>query len=172
MSQISRPSKMDGWNSTAMTEIAYEAVAWGYYVNTWQDSLRIVQCVDRPNFGLCLDSSHVAARHLGDITAEPGKKKGSVEEVLEASLAEFVDNCPIDKVFYVQLSDGERYVPPLSPEHRFYDLTFPPALTWSRHTRPFPLETEVGGYMPVLNIARTWLVDKQWKGYVSLGTFD
>jgi sugar phosphate isomerase/epimerase len=152
--------------------IAYEAVAWGCYVDTWQDSLRIVQHVDRPNFGLCLDSFHVAARLWGDNTAESGKREGDVQGILEASLTEFVKNCPMDRIFYMQLSDAERYTPPLSPEHRFYNSTFPPALTWSRHTRPFPLEIEMGGYMPVLDIAKAWLVDKKWKGYVSFEIFD
>lgn len=152
--------------------IAYEAVAWGCYVDIWQDSLRIVQRVDRPNFGLCLDSFHIAARLWGDNTAESGKQEGDVQAILHSSLTDFVDNCPIDKIFYVQLSDGERYAPPLSPEHRFYDSTFPPALTWSRHTRPFPLETEMGGYMPVLEIAKAWLVDKKWEGHVSFEVFD
>lgn len=157
---------------TPQVGIAYEAVAWGCYVDTWQDSLRIVQRVDRPNFGLCLDSFHIAARLWGDITAESGKKEGDVQRILDTSLTEFVNDCPMDRIFYMQLSDGERYAHPLNPEHRFYDSTFPPALTWSRHTRPFPLEAEMGGYMPVLDIAKAWLVDKKWKGYVSFEVFD
>ncbi|CRG87001.1 hypothetical protein PISL3812_04014 [Talaromyces islandicus] len=152
--------------------IAYEAVAWGCYVDTWQDSLRIVQRVDRPNFGLCLDSFHLAARLWGDNTAESGKRQGDFHAILEESLTNFMNDCPTEKIFYVQLSDGERYAPPLNPEDRFYDSTFPPTLTWSRHTRPFPLETEMGGYMPVVDIAKAWLVHKDWKGYISFEVFD
>lgn len=152
--------------------IAYEAVAWGSYVNTWQDSWRVVKLVDRANFGLCLDSFHVVARLWGDITAESGKQDGNVDELLGKSLDEFVTACPIEKIFYVQFSDGERYSPPLAPGHRFYDPTFPSALTWSRNTRPFPLEEELGAYMPVVQVAHAWLVQKGWKGYVSLEVFD
>ncbi|KAE8547649.1 hypothetical protein EYB25_009442 [Talaromyces marneffei] len=154
--------------------IAYEAVAWGSYVDTWQDSLRIVELVNRANFGVCLDSFHVVARLWGDIMSESGKQETgqNVDDALRQSLDEFGLACPLDKIFYVQLSDGEKYSPPLSPEHRFYEASFPSALTWSRNTRPFPLETEYGGYMPVTEVAKAWLVEKGWKGYVSLEVFD
>lgn len=155
-------------------KIAYEAVAWGSYVDTWQDSLRIVELVGRDNFGICLDSFHVLARLWGDITTESGKQETdqNVDDVLRQSLDDFVATCPLEKIFYVQFSDGEKYSPPLSPEHRFYDASFPSALTWSRNTRPFPLETEYGGYMPVTQVAKAWLVEKGWKGYVSFEVFD
>jgi sugar phosphate isomerase/epimerase len=156
-------------------KIAYEAVAWGSYVDTWQESVRIVELVNRDNFGVCLDSFHVVARLWGDITTESGKQQLSgqnVDDVLHQSLNEFVSTCPLDKIFYVQFSDGEKYSPPLSPQHRFYDTSFPSALTWSRNTRPFPLETECGGYMPVTQVAKAWLVEKGWKGYVSFEIFD
>lgn len=156
-------------------KLAYEAVAWGSYVDTWQDSLRIVELVDRNNFGVCLDSFHVVARLWGDITTASGKKElpgQNVDDLLRQSLDEFVASCPLEKILYVQFSDGEKYSPPLSPEHRFYDATFPSALTWSRNSRPFPLETHYGGYMPVAEVAKAWLVEKKWKGYVSLEIFD
>lgn len=155
-------------------KLAYEAVAWGSYVDTWQDSLRIVELVDRNNFGVCLDSFHIVARLWGDITTESGMKDTgeNVDKVLRQSLDEFVATSPLEKIFYVQLSDGERYSPPLNPEHRFYDASFPSALTWSRNSRPFPLETEYGGYMPVTEVAKAWLVEKKWRGYVSFETFD
>lgn len=151
--------------------VAYEAVAWGSYINTWEDSLRMVQDVDRVNFGLCLDSFHVAARLWGDNTVASGMKENAWP-ALKASLARFTDSCPLDKVFYVQLSDGERFAPPLSHQHRFFQADFPPALTWSRHMRVFPLEAELGAYLPVAEIARTWLVEMGWKGVVSMEIFD
>lgn len=151
--------------------IAYEAVAWGSYINTWEESLRMVQDVDRGNFGLCLDSFHVAARLWGDNTVISGMQDDAWP-ALKASLARFTDSCPLDKVFYVQFSHGERFAPPLSHAHRFYQADFPPALTWSRHMRVFPLEAELGAYLPVAEIARSWLVDKGWKGVVSMEIFD
>ncbi|WP_433826593.1 bifunctional sugar phosphate isomerase/epimerase/4-hydroxyphenylpyruvate dioxygenase family protein [Actinoplanes sp. CA-015351] len=56
--------------------IAYEALAWGRHVSTWDHSWRIVQRADHPSLGLCLDSFHVLSRDvdpagIADIT--PGK---------------------------------------------------------------------------------------------------
>jgi 4-hydroxyphenylpyruvate dioxygenase len=56
--------------------IAYEALAWGRHVSTWDHSWRIVRQADHPALGLCLDSFHVLSREvppdgIADIT--PGK---------------------------------------------------------------------------------------------------
>ncbi|MEU4423017.1 TIM barrel protein [Actinoplanes sp. NPDC024001] len=56
--------------------IAYEALAWGRHVSTWDHSWRIVQRADHPALGLCLDSFHVLSRstELDDIAKiTPGK---------------------------------------------------------------------------------------------------
>lgn len=151
--------------------IAYEAVAWGSYIDTWNESLRMVEDVDLPNFGLCLDSFHIAARVWGDCTTKRGVREDG-DGALQASLDRFVETCPIERIFYVQFSDGERFVPPLTPEHRFYQADLPSALTWSRNMRLFPLETELGGYLPVQEIGNAWLKRKGWKGVVSMEIFD
>lgn len=56
--------------------IAYEALAWGRHVSTWDHSWRIVRAADHPALGLCLDSFHILSRDvspdgIADIT--PGK---------------------------------------------------------------------------------------------------
>jgi 4-hydroxyphenylpyruvate dioxygenase len=56
--------------------IAYEALAWGRHVSTWDHSWRIVRQADHPALGLCLDSFHVLSRStpvdgIADIT--PGR---------------------------------------------------------------------------------------------------
>ncbi|WP_199434622.1 bifunctional sugar phosphate isomerase/epimerase/4-hydroxyphenylpyruvate dioxygenase family protein [Qaidamihabitans albus] len=56
--------------------IAYEALAWGRFVDTWEHSWRIVERGDHPALGLCLDSFHVLSRS-GDpagIAGVPGGK--------------------------------------------------------------------------------------------------
>ncbi|KAJ5100173.1 4-hydroxyphenylpyruvate dioxygenase [Penicillium angulare] len=151
--------------------IAYEAVAWGTYIDTWEQSLQMVQAVNRENFGLCLDSFHVAARVWGDSTVEGGKR-GDADLALRESLDRFVEICPLDKIFYVQLSDGERFVPPLGPGHRFYQEGFPPSLSWSRNMRPLPLEEDLGAYFPIIEIAHAWVNRKGWNGVVSIEIFD
>lgn len=56
--------------------IAYEALAWGRFVNTWRHSWDIVRRGDHPALGLCLDSFHVLSRtsETAEITEIPGEK--------------------------------------------------------------------------------------------------
>ncbi|KAL2869138.1 uncharacterized protein BJX67DRAFT_379613 [Aspergillus lucknowensis] len=103
--------------------------------------------------------SDLAARLQGDNTVASGIRDGAWP-ALRASLDRFVPLCPLEKVFYVQFSDRERFDPPLSPAHPLYQEDFPPALTWSRHMRVRPPETEFGAYLPIADIARAWLVGK------------
>ncbi|NKG19773.1 bifunctional sugar phosphate isomerase/epimerase/4-hydroxyphenylpyruvate dioxygenase family protein [Paeniglutamicibacter terrestris] len=66
-------------------KIAYEALAWGTFVNTYGHSWRIVQKVNHPNVGLCLDSFHILSR--GDDPAG-------------------IAAIPAEKIFFVQLADA------------------------------------------------------------------
>ncbi|WP_158894670.1 bifunctional sugar phosphate isomerase/epimerase/4-hydroxyphenylpyruvate dioxygenase family protein [Amycolatopsis anabasis] len=56
--------------------IAYEALAWGRFVNTYEHSWRIVRRADHPALGLCLDSFHVLSRgsEIAGIRVIPGAK--------------------------------------------------------------------------------------------------
>ena len=56
--------------------IAYEALAWGRHVSTWDAAWDAVRRADSPALGLCLDSFHVLSRD-GDpagLAAVPGEK--------------------------------------------------------------------------------------------------
>lgn len=66
-------------------KIAYEALAWGTYVNTYLHSWRIIELVDLPNVGLCLDSFHILSR--GDDPAG-------------------IETIDAEKIFFVQLADA------------------------------------------------------------------
>ncbi|HET6392390.1 MAG TPA: TIM barrel protein [Blastococcus sp.] len=65
--------------------IAYEALAWGRHVSTWDRSWDAVRRADSPALGLCLDSFHVLSRG-GD----------------PAGFAEV----PGEKLFFLQLADA------------------------------------------------------------------
>lgn len=43
-------------------KLAYEALAWGRYVNTYRHAHRIVELADHPAVGTCLDSFHILSR--------------------------------------------------------------------------------------------------------------
>lgn len=151
-------------------KIAYEAVAFARFHGLWQDSLRIVEAVDRPNFGLCMDSFHIHARIWGDPWTEGGKLPNASND-LEESMKEFLARCPKERVLYMQLSDATRFSPPLTEDSPLFDglEVKDHRLAWSRSARPFPLEPP--GYFPVAEIAKTWLLDYGWEGWVSLEGF-
>lgn len=66
--------------------VAYEALAWGRFVNTYAHAWRIVRRADHPALGLCLDSFHVLSRDdPAGIRVLPG-----------------------GKVFHVQVADAPR----------------------------------------------------------------
>jgi 4-hydroxyphenylpyruvate dioxygenase len=67
--------------------LAYEALAWGRFVNTYAHAWRIVRHANHPALGLCLDSFHVLSR--GDDSAGIRVVPGS-------------------KLFHVQLADAPR----------------------------------------------------------------
>jgi 4-hydroxyphenylpyruvate dioxygenase len=67
--------------------IAYEALAWGRHVNTYEHAWRIVAAADHPALGVCLDSFHILSRG--------GEPRG-------------IRSIPADKLLFVQLADAPR----------------------------------------------------------------
>ncbi|KAL4865904.1 hypothetical protein BDV12DRAFT_173705 [Aspergillus spectabilis] len=151
--------------------IAYEPLSWGVYFSTWEDAVWLTHLVNRDNFGLCLDTFH----ELTKLWASPFEDSGIYPdgpEKLADSLHRSISGIPLEKIFYVQLSDAEKFDPPFSKSHTWYLEGEAPEFTWSRHARPFPLETELGGYTPVTDVVRAWIVEKGFKGWVSMEIFD
>lgn len=67
--------------------VAYEALAWGRFVDTWEHSWRIVERANHPALGLCLDSFHVLSR-TSDVSG--------------------IADIPGDRLFFLQLADAPR----------------------------------------------------------------
>ncbi|MFK0173552.1 bifunctional sugar phosphate isomerase/epimerase/4-hydroxyphenylpyruvate dioxygenase family protein [Streptomyces sp. NPDC090306] len=65
--------------------VAYEALAWGRHVNTYDHAWDIVRSAGHPALGLCLDSFHILARD-----SDP---KG-------------IEDVPGEKIFFLQLADA------------------------------------------------------------------
>lgn len=149
---------------------AYEALGWGTHVADWEESLRIVQLVDRSNFGLCLDTYHVLARLWADPRSHSGRRAGGYS-ALRDSLQRFRDQCPKEKIIYIQLSDAEKMSPPLLPGHPAYHEEKDGPHSWCSYGRLFPLEAENGGYLPMEEISHAWLIDSGWTGWVSMEVF-
>lgn len=68
-------------------KVAYEALAWGKYVNDYEHAYRLVEMVDHPNLGTCLDSFHILSRDW------------------ETSHIEAFDP---EKIFFVQVADAPK----------------------------------------------------------------
>ncbi|MFF3311813.1 bifunctional sugar phosphate isomerase/epimerase/4-hydroxyphenylpyruvate dioxygenase family protein [Streptomyces sp. NPDC002952] len=65
--------------------VAYEALAWGRHVNTYDHAWRIVEAAGHPALGTCLDSFHILAR---------GSDPKGIEDI------------PGEKIFFLQLADA------------------------------------------------------------------
>ena len=66
-------------------KVAYEALAWGRFVSTYDVAWDLVKQVDHPNLGVCLDSFHILSR---------------------GSSLETIDEIPGEKIFFLQLADA------------------------------------------------------------------
>lgn len=65
--------------------VAYEALAWGRHVSTYDHAWRIVEAADHPALGTCLDSFHILSR---------GSDPKGIEDI------------PGEKIFFLQLADA------------------------------------------------------------------
>lgn len=159
-----------GAQQTPVVKIAYECMAWGGHVDTWQKAWAVVQKVDRPNFGLCIDTFHTLARVYGDPLAADGLQPNAMEALL-ADCREMASTLDVSKIWYIQLSDAVRPQPPLSDSHPWYNPDQKWHMQWSRNGRVFPLEPENGGYMPAHEILRTVVYQLGYRGWVSMEMF-
>ncbi|KAI0204377.1 xylose isomerase-like TIM barrel [Astrocystis sublimbata] len=148
----------------------YEALCFGTRFNTWEQSWDIVQAVDRPNFGLCLDTFNIAGRIYAD-PASPSGLTPNCDEAVRNSIARLVANVDIRKVFYVQVVDAERLASPLVEGHPFYHPDQPARMSWSRNCRLFYGENDRGAYLPVTEISRAIFQGLGFEGWVSMELF-
>ncbi|KAJ5346297.1 hypothetical protein N7541_008779 [Penicillium brevicompactum] len=148
--------------------IAYEALAWGTYINTWEDCWDVIQKANRPNLGICLDTFNIAARLWADPTSPMGRLPASADQDLQDSMARLVREIDPDRVLMVQLADGER----VDPQAPFLHASgMPTLLAWSRNARLFPYEEERGGYLPIREVTETCITRIGYTGWVSMEVF-
>ncbi|MGM1058263.1 bifunctional sugar phosphate isomerase/epimerase/4-hydroxyphenylpyruvate dioxygenase family protein [Saccharothrix sp. Mg75] len=82
--------------------VAYEALAWGRFVRTYQHSWEVVRRADHPALGVCLDSFHVLS---------VGSDPAGIRDI------------PGEKLFFLQLADAldlGMEVLPWSRHHRLF----------------------------------------------------
>ena len=149
---------------------AYEGVAWGTHIDTWEDTWEVIKRVDRSNFGMCLDTYHVAARVWADPAAKSGQNENG-DEALEQTLERMVRELPVDKIFYAQPGDAEKLEAPLVRGHPYFNAEQKPRMSWSRNARLFAYEGEHGGCLPIEKIMDTLVVRMGYRGLISAEMF-
>jgi 4-hydroxyphenylpyruvate dioxygenase len=160
-----------GLRETPVIRFVYESLAWGTYVNTWEQCWEVVRRVDRPNFGICLDTFNIAARIYGDPASCSGMT-ANAEKAVHESMARLIKMVDLKKVFYVQVVDAERLSEPIQPGHQFYHSEQPARMSWSRNCRLFYGEQDRGAYLPVKEISHAIFSGLGFQGWVSLELFN
>lgn len=160
-----------GLQQSPVIRFAYESLAWGTYVDTWDECWRIVEMVDRPNFGVCLDTFNIAGRVYADPAAPNGKNPNANVDI-EASIERLRTTVDASKVFFVQVVDAERLQQPLVQGHPFYKVSQPARMSWSRNCRLFYGEQELGGYLPIKEVADAFLNGIGFEGWWSMELFN
>ncbi|KAF2236526.1 xylose isomerase-like protein [Viridothelium virens] len=149
----------------------YESLAWGTRVDTWEVCWDIVRRVNRPNFGICLDTFNIAGRVYADPTADTGMTT-TAETDIESSIERLIHTVDVSKIFYVQVVDAEKLKEPLLQEHEFYNSSQPPRMSWSRNCRLFYGEDSLGAYLPIQRLVRAIFQDLGFRGWVSMELFN
>ena len=157
-----------GLKENPPVKFAYENLAWGRFVDTWDGMWEVVRRVDRWNFGVCLDTFNVSGRIWADPSRPDGKVEGDADGVLDASLKAMVNNVDVKKVWYVQVVGAERLSKPLVEGHEWYIDNQPSRMSWSRNARLFYGEEEKGQYLPIEKVSRAILdpVSQEGIGFV------
>jgi 4-hydroxyphenylpyruvate dioxygenase len=160
-----------GLRRTPPIRFAFEALCWGTRVDTWEASWDIVTAVDRPNFGLCLDTFNIAGRVYDD----PASFNGCTprcEADMSKSMNKLLGSIDINKVFLLQVADAERLSQPLDNRHPYYDASQPARMSWSRNCRLFYGEQQYGGYLPIQAILETIVHGLGYRGWMSFEVFN
>lgn len=157
-----------GLQQSPPIRFAYEALCWGTHIDTWDAAYAIVQAVDRPNFGTCLDTFNIAGRVYAD-PADPTGKTPTADADMQASLAK-LRTIDLRKVFYVEVVDAERLPTPLVAGHPWYRPEQRARMSWSRNARLFPFERTA--YLPILDILNVITEELGYTGYISFELFN
>lgn len=149
--------------------MAYENWCWSTHAPGWKDVWEIVQAVDRPNVGLCLDTFQTAGSEWGDPTMDSGMVEGlspqDLKKKFDGSMDELARTVPADKIYLLQISDAYKVSPPM-PDKVVGGLR--PRGRWSHDYRPMPYD---GGYLPIEEVARA-VLRTGFRGWFSLEIFD
>ncbi|KAK4616269.1 3-dehydroshikimate dehydratase [Fulvia fulva] len=153
--------------------VAYENWCWSTHAPDWADVWDICQKVDRPNFGLCLDTFQSAGGEWGDPTTksgilEDGRTPERVEADWKKSCNRLATTVPKDKIYLLQISDAYKVnQPPVGPLEKKEIDGLRPRGRWSHDFRPLPFE----GYLPVVDFTKA-VLDTGFRDWFSYEVFE
>ncbi|KAF4981670.1 hypothetical protein FZEAL_2557 [Fusarium zealandicum] len=160
-----------GLQEAPVVRFAFEALCWGTKIDTWEASWDIVQRVDTPNFGVCLDSYNILGRIYADPASPSGRTNGCEKATIE-SIQRLLSDIDASKVFLLQVADGERLSRPLNRNHPFYSSEQPTRMSWSRNARLFYGESQYGAYLPCKRLLKTVVQGLGFEGWLSFEVFN
>lgn len=151
--------------------LAYENWCWSTHAPDWKDVWDIVERVDRPNIGLCLDTFQTAGGEWADPTTMSGMLEGvgnqeELDKKYGESLKKLAATISPEKIYILQISDAYKPNQPLDPEPDESGLR--PRGRWSSSLRPVPFD---GGYLPVVEFAKA-VLQTGFRGWFSMEVFD
>ncbi|KIJ64360.1 hypothetical protein HYDPIDRAFT_90751 [Hydnomerulius pinastri MD-312] len=169
--------------------LAYELWAWGAHVNTWEGTWEVCKRVNRPNFGLCLDTWQICARtYMNPDPSKDGSDLFSVSAgapvvpAMTESLRNLTETFAApkyrEKIFYFQISDGSGpgRVNPAELLQQSKEQGIPPLYQCSTSWRPLPFMDDIypgsnyGGFLPVLDVIEA-VIRTGWRGPWSYEVF-
>ena len=151
--------------------LAYENWCWSTHAPDWKDVWEVAQKVDRPNFGLCLDTFQSAGGEWADPTTKSGLLEGDftredLQERFQESLRNLSATIPAEKIYILQVSDAYKPKEPL--DSKSDERGMRPRARWSSCLRPVPFD---GGYLPVVDFTKA-VLNTGFRGWLSTEVFD
>ncbi|KAF2769886.1 putative 4-hydroxyphenylpyruvate dioxygenase [Teratosphaeria nubilosa] len=150
--------------------VAYENWCWSTHAPDWKDVWYICQKVNRPNFGLCLDTFQSAGGEWADPSTasgliEDGRSSEQVQKDWKASCDELARTVPADKIYLLQISDAYKPQPGPIPKEGVDGMRA--RGFWSHAYRPLPFK----GYLPTIDFAHA-VIKTGFRDWFSTEIFD
>lgn len=152
---------------------AYENRCSATRIYRWEFSWDVVERVCRPNFGMCLDTFHLASLIFADPAVPSGLIPGG-DKAVEMSMQRLIKRLQShrDKIFLVQMGDAKLPNEPIVPGSPEYNPKERPWTYWSQKYRLFYGEIGRGAYLPIREIADAIFNGIGYEGWVSLELFN
>lgn len=157
---------------SGIVRFAYEPRCSATPVDRWEFGWEVLERVARPNFGMCLDTFHIAGLYFADPAVPSGLVPGG-DQAVRLSMRRLVEcvKAHRDRIFLVQMGDARRPDEPIARGSPEYKIGQTPRAVWSGRYRLFYGEEARGGYLPVQEISDAIFNGVGYEGWVSMELF-